>query len=147
MGKSKKIGTETESAVVKVLQTRGWPSAERKALTGAIDLGDITGTPGLTWQVKGGHMAEGASDTEVNEWLEDAVDQAKAAGSDVGILVWKRKAVGAANAHRWWSAMRAVDLAELLTCGADAFELSYAACRMPLEDMIEILHLGGYGDG
>lgn len=168
MGKSKKIGTEAETAVVKVLRERGWPAAERKALTGAVDLGDITGTPGITWQVKGGHMAEDASDTMIDQWLKEAQEQKSAAGTDLGLLVWKRKMVGAANAHRWWAAIRASDLAELLSIAAmglrgvrlvsrkpleeliDAvmgYEVPDVACRMPLEDLIYLLHLGGYGDG
>ena len=54
------IGTAAESAVVKVLREHGFPHAERRALHGSIDLGDITGTPGLAWEVKGGTTAKTA---------------------------------------------------------------------------------------
>lgn len=43
----KAIGTAAETAVVRYLAAHGFPAAERRALHGATDLGDITGTPGL----------------------------------------------------------------------------------------------------
>ena len=41
----KAIGTAAETAVVRYLAAHGFPAAERRALHGATDLGDITGTP------------------------------------------------------------------------------------------------------
>lgn len=46
MSKSKAKGTAAESAVVKYLREQGWPSAERRALNGASDRGDIAGVVG-----------------------------------------------------------------------------------------------------
>ena len=45
MSKAKQKGTLAESALVKFLQSAGFPNAERRALAGINDLGDITGTP------------------------------------------------------------------------------------------------------
>jgi hypothetical protein len=47
MTRSKDKGTAAESLVVKYLQSTYWPHAERRALSGGLDKGDITGTPGL----------------------------------------------------------------------------------------------------
>ena len=54
----KAIGTAAETAVVRYLAAHGFPNAERRALHGATDLGDITGTPSLCWEVKGGHRID-----------------------------------------------------------------------------------------
>jgi hypothetical protein len=47
MSKAKAKGTSAETAVVKFLIDNGFPYAERRALNGALDLGDITGL--LPW--------------------------------------------------------------------------------------------------
>ena len=45
-------GTAWESALVKWLRANGFPHAERRALHGAHDKGDITGIPGLVIEAK-----------------------------------------------------------------------------------------------
>lgn len=50
--RSKRKGTAFESAVVEYLRTHGWRYAERRALSGALDKGDVTGTPGLVFECK-----------------------------------------------------------------------------------------------
>lgn len=52
MGANKDKGTRAESAVVRLAREMYWPYAERRALTGGKDRGDITGIPGLVIQVK-----------------------------------------------------------------------------------------------
>jgi Holliday junction resolvase len=49
---SKAKGTAAETAVVRFLQANGYPHAERRALAGAQDRGDIAGIPGLVIEVK-----------------------------------------------------------------------------------------------
>jgi hypothetical protein len=66
------------------------------------------------------------------------------------VLVWKRTAYGEARAERWWSAIWATTLVHTLWNAGDGgvFEpIPDVPIRMPLEDMIEILHAAGYGDG
>ena len=69
--RSKDIGTDCERAVARYLAANGWPSAEIRRTHGSLDLGDITGTPGLIWEVKGGHAAEQATDADITAWLEE----------------------------------------------------------------------------
>lgn len=45
-------GTAFESAVVDYLHTQGAPHAERRALNGRGDRGDIAGTPDMVWECK-----------------------------------------------------------------------------------------------
>ncbi len=42
MSKSKQKGTAAETAVVKYLKANGFPKAERRALQGNLDKGDIS---------------------------------------------------------------------------------------------------------
>ena len=54
VNKPKQIGTRAETAVARYLAANGFPHAERRTLRGREDAGDITGTPGVCWEVKGG---------------------------------------------------------------------------------------------
>lgn len=47
----KDIGTRAESAVVAYLQAQGFP-AERRALAGVNDRGDVAGLPGIVIEIK-----------------------------------------------------------------------------------------------
>ena len=52
MSAAKRKGTAAESAVVAYLRDRGAVHAERRALHGANDRGDVTGIPGVCIEVK-----------------------------------------------------------------------------------------------
>ena len=52
MNRSKQKGTAFESEVVTYLQEHGHPTAERRALTGSQDRGDISGVPNWTLECK-----------------------------------------------------------------------------------------------
>ncbi len=49
---SKQRGTAFETAVCDYLRTHGHPNAERKAMQGANDCGDITGITNWTFELK-----------------------------------------------------------------------------------------------
>ena len=49
MSASKSKGTAWETAIVRFLKDRGWPNAERRALGGANDRGDIAGVVGVVF--------------------------------------------------------------------------------------------------
>lgn len=137
------IGTAAESAVVRAIRPRGFPSAERRALRGTQDAGDITGTPGVCWSVKGGAAARSASDGQVSLWLRDLDEQIDNAGANVGVLVIQRAGVGEANAWRWWAIMRGHHFAVLC---APRYENPHSfPVRMLLGDACDLLRMGGYG--
>ncbi len=52
MSKSKQKGTAAETAVVKYLKANGFPKAERRALQGSLDKGDISGIDDVVLEVK-----------------------------------------------------------------------------------------------
>lgn len=145
MNNPRKIGTATETAVVKFLRSVGFPHAERRALRGAQDAGDITGTPGICWSVKGGQMARRASDQQVAEWLHELARQTLRAQADYGVLVVQRAGIGAANAGRWWAVMQAWQV-ECLTSKTGRWNAAFRfPLRMALADAVALLRHAGYG--
>lgn len=148
MTRPKDIGTIAETAVVRFLRENGFPHAERRALAGQYDLGDITGTPGVCWEVKAGHVAEAAAGGHLREWQDQTDAEKRNSGSQVGVLILKRKAVGAANAGQWWAYIRTEDLFRLL-CPNDSWPppgAPTAWCRLQLNELVRFIRFAGYGD-
>lgn len=133
------IGTAAETAVVRYLRTAGWPHAERRALRGHADAGDITGTPGLAWSIKAGAYARYPSDRQITEWLDELDTQRAHAGADHGILITRRYNV--ADPARWWAWARVSSLATLVG-GAWPAE-GWATTH--LGQAVTVLHAAGYG--
>lgn len=91
-----------ESAVVAYLRGSGFLHAERRALKGSLDQGDVAGCPGLVFEVKyangGLRMASWVAETEVERL------NAKA---DYGVLVIKPPGLGAKSTKHWFAVMQA----------------------------------------
>ena len=102
-------GTSAEALVVKYLASNGFPWAERRSLKGAQDWGDVTGTPGLVWEVKYANAG-----IRMGEWIGETCEERLNAKADHGILVLKPKGMGAAQIIHWYAAMIAWDFDELL---------------------------------
>lgn len=132
------IGTAAESATVRYLQANGFENAERRALRGALDAGDVTGCPGLAISVKGGAMAKTASDRLITAWLAELERQRVNAAATVGVLVQQRPGVGPPNAGRWWAWLPWGSLC----CGL----VDGPPVRMHLADAVTLLRAAGYGD-
>ena len=138
--RSKSIGTASERAVVRYLAAHGFPAAERRALHGATDLGDITGTPSLCWEVKGGEAAKDASDKRVAAWFDEAREEAGNAGATYGFLIVARRRK---NVRDWWAVIDVCDLAKLVR--SDALnQSSNLHCRLTLAQLVELLTLAGW---
>jgi hypothetical protein len=146
MTRSKDIGTRAESAVVAYLRAHGWPTAERRALAGAADLGDIVGTPGLVWEIKGGYKAETAGDGIVASWLLETESERINARADVGVLVMKQRAYGPKRAGFWSAAMTVGTAAQLLEATTwPPEDATLAPVRMHLATAVTLLRAAGYG--
>jgi hypothetical protein len=83
---NKAKGTKWESAIVAFLRDRGFTYAERRALSGSSDKGDLTGIPGLVVEAK--HVAR----TDLSGWLDEAEQERDNANADVGLVWIKRRA-------------------------------------------------------
>lgn len=92
MSANKARGTRWESAVVTFLRDHGFTFAERRALNGARDLGDITGIPG-------GPVIECKSQARQSlaEWLDEAQVEAQNARAPFGVVWFKRRGKGSAG--------------------------------------------------
>lgn len=144
----KSIGTAAESAVVAYLRTDGFPHAERRALTGSTDRGDVTGVIGTVIEIKGGKAAEDASDAQICAWLTETERERANARADIGILVTKRRAIGAKRAQFWWAHVTLgtlLDLAGKPTSEIDP-DVMDVPVRLHLADAIHLLRAAGYGD-
>ena len=96
MSKAKAKGTAAETAVVKYLSGQGFPLAQRRALSGALDQGDVTGTPCLTFEVKN-HKSY-----QFQAWLREAEVEKNNAGADFCPLIVKPNGVGLSSVKDWF---------------------------------------------
>lgn len=109
VNKPKQKGTAAESAVVSFLRTQGFPYAERLALQGGKDRGDITGIPGIVIEVKA------CQEYSFNGWLKEALVERDNAGADFGVVVAKPRMVGTTRTGEWYALMYAYDYLALLS--------------------------------
>lgn len=139
--KSGALGTATANAVVRVLRANGWPHAERRDEEGRWDRGDIAGSPGVVWQVKGGKAAREASDNLIEKWLNDTEAQRANDGAGIGVLVLHRKGIGYANAEKWFAIVREE---RRVPDGPPWTRAVLVTVRYYLSDMCQILKGAGY---
>lgn len=148
VNRPKNIGTAAETAVVNTCRRLGFPGAERRALHGATDLGDILLCPGVVLEVKGGAAAKDASDLDIERWLDETETEWTNANAEVAVLVVQRRGAGAPNAHRWWAWWRLGWLTT--TLGYDEPRNTEpwddAPIRMRLDDALHVIRAAGYGN-
>lgn len=139
-------GADAERELVRWLRENGWPGAERAVRTGyrtsnrvSADPGDVTGTPGLVWQVKYTTRFEWPAVFAAN--LAETEAQRAAAGADHGLLVQRRPR--ASDAGKWWVHVTGRSFAVLLT-GRDAPEFDCVA-RVTVAELALLLRRAGYG--
>lgn len=109
VNRPRRKGTSAESTVVDFLKEHGWPYAERRALAGSLDLGDITGCPGLVWEVKAT-----SHDFHMGAWMTETLDERRNAKADHGILVVKPPRFGEKKIGHWLAVMVAWDFEQLM---------------------------------
>lgn len=147
---SRAKGAKAELDLARYLR-QWWPAAERSVVTGSragdhvrADAGDISGTPGLAWQLK--YVAT-MTDKDIREALADTESQAIAAEADYGILVQRRH--GKADPHDWWAWLPVGDLCHLVTKGYDNNLREDGVdfgVRLLLGDLVSLLVDAGYQD-
>jgi Holliday junction resolvase len=81
-------GTAAETAVVDYLRTQGWPHAERRAMGGAKDRGDIAGLVGVVLEVKA------AARVELAAWVDETKTETANDHARYGLCWFRRKSKG-----------------------------------------------------
>lgn len=84
VNRSKIKGTCWESEGVRVLHEEGATGAERRALAGILDRGDIAGLPGVVIEMKAERPYDLAG------WIAEVEAERRNDGSDVG-FVWAKR--------------------------------------------------------
>ncbi len=101
---SKKKGTTAETKVVKFLEARGL-KAERKALAGSNDKGDIRlhlpGGGEVSLEVKAGMQTASYSRGQLDKWLDQAETEGRNAGVQAALII-VRYNHRLANAEVWF---------------------------------------------
>lgn len=99
MNRPKIKGTLAESAVVAYLRTVGFAGAERLALQGGKDRGDLTGLGPLVCEVKN------CQEYSFSAWLKEAEVERDNAKADFGFVVAKPRLVGTTRTGQWYALM------------------------------------------
>lgn len=107
MSRSKAKGTLWESAIVTYLRSNGVPHAERRALAGTLDRGDIAGIPGVVIEAKS------AARLDLAGWLAEAECERDNDHATHGI-VWAKR-TGKTSAADGYVLMTGAALVQLLT--------------------------------
>jgi hypothetical protein len=132
----KQIGTRGETAVVKALRAHGFTGAERRALAGSADLGDILVAPGVIAEVKWGKSAKAASLNDVEIWWKQTLAEKRNSRADVAFLVIQRNGIGEDRAH----------LSRAFFDLGDLWPMASGRVEVPLIQLIDLLRDKGWGD-
>lgn len=92
MSRARAKGTAAETAVADYLQSYGIP-AERRALAGANDKGDISGIPGWCLEVKA------VAATSYGAWLAEAERERRNAGAEWAAVIHKPRGTAAPGGY------------------------------------------------
>lgn len=96
-------GRDAENFTAQYLKENGFPHMERRTKKGRLDQGDLTGSPGLMWEVK--YLGKGVR-ARMAEWMHEVDNQVVNANADFGILVVKPPGLGERQAGKFWAVMR-----------------------------------------
>lgn len=99
VNRSKNKGTAAETAVVRYLRDNGYPLAERRALAGKEDLGDILLCPGMIAEVKA-HAT--VTDLQIERWQAETFRERVNSNASEAWLVVKRPGKGQPEHWMCW---------------------------------------------
>lgn len=146
---NRRKGADAERSVAKWLRANGFPGAERAIRAAYVgsdrvipDPGDLTGTPGIVWQVKD------CAVEHISTWLDDTDRQRRQAAADFGLLVLRRRGVG--DVGQWWCWLYLDVLFQLggtatTWVGAGRW-IADEPVRLELGAVVELLRIRGYGE-
>jgi hypothetical protein len=104
---AKAKGRATENQAVEWLIENGFPYAERRRLAGSEDLGDVSGIPGVTIEIKS------AAEWKPVQWLKETRVEQMNNGDEMSFCMARPKATN--NVDDWVFIVPSEVLLELLT--------------------------------
>ena len=120
MSKAKQKGTAAESAFVKNEQVRAmFPDVARRALTGALDQGDIGSCGNLVFEVKN------QKTYSIPAWLKETEVERVNAKAEFGFLIVKPNGVGLDSVGDWWMISKVTDGLDLLRLAGYSLDIDY----------------------
>jgi hypothetical protein len=140
VNRPKNIGTKGERAVVNVL-TEYFPEADRRAMQGRFDHGDVINTGIFCFEVKAGEQAKNMKGSrEVQEgklitWFAQTEAERVNAGATYGVLVTQRGGYSEANAGKWWCWVTASTYAAIV----GGYYIGRHPIRMELNDFLQMI--------
>lgn len=96
------------------LQHNGFPFAERIALAGAADKGDVKVCPGVISEVKN------CASKKLPAWFRELAAEIKNANAEHGFLLMKPEGIGRTRVGQWWAGMLVGDFEKLCIQAGDA---------------------------
>lgn len=103
VNRPKQIGTAGETGIVRAAHRHGFPGAERRALHGNTDLGDILLCPGIILEAKSGTTAKTASAQQLHHWMEETEIERVNSNAALAFLITHRPGYSPARADHWWA--------------------------------------------
>ena len=91
--RSKQKGSAWERRFVDYLVEHGFPYAERRALEGTNDRGDVAGVPGVVFELKN------CSHHELAAWMDEMVTEKRNAKAELGVVGFPRKSHATGRAY------------------------------------------------
>lgn len=120
MSRSRAKGTAAETAVVRYLNDHGQPAAERRALHGAADKGDVANVfARRPFRAGDGYTLDAVvlevkncARTELAAWLDELAVEMRNAGAELGAVIHKRRGKG--DPSEWFATLPLHVLVRLL---------------------------------
>lgn len=97
VNRAKAKGTAAETAIVAYVRSQGAPHAERRALLGGKDRGDIAGLIGVVIEAKS------CSRDQLPQWIDETVAEGVNDRADIAACWHKRR--GTTNPGQWFVTM------------------------------------------
>ena len=95
MNKNKAKGTRAERLYVEYLRRCGWVNAERRALGGTNDRGDIAGIPGVVIEVKN------TNSHDLAQFIHELITEMENDNSQIGWAIIKKR--GTEDPAKWYA--------------------------------------------
>lgn len=112
MSKTKAMGTSHETAIQRWLRSNGWPYAERRALKGAHDEGDLRLSERIPFVIEAKSAKSTTDRASLGTFVKELKVEVENASADAGAVVFKKR--GTTDVGEYYAILPVYMLNELL---------------------------------